>query len=141
MSSPPAPLWALNTLRAVAEGLYGRGNVLLTGDRAEKVRSAYYAYWDALGQPSTELHRCMATALYSSEAIRMEFLQPTVAVLMGEMQFIDPVDRTYTSGTDHIEFLPPEVEPAPASDPANEPLTTSSDALRRPKAVWHPWTA
>ncbi|PLC42720.1 hypothetical protein C0Q88_12320 [Ralstonia pickettii] len=110
---------------------------MLTGDRAEKVRSAYYAYWDALGQPSTELHRCMATALYFVEAIRMEFVQPTVAVLMGEVQFIDPVDSAYTSDADHFEFLPQEVGLAHAGDSPDGESRPPSASGRSVHAVRH----
>ena len=116
VSSPSPPSWALSILRDVAEGLYGKGNVLLTGEQADKVRAAYYAYWAALGQPDSEVHRCMATALYSAETIRIEFVQPTVAVLVGEVGFIDPVDNIHTSGSGHFEFLSKEFGLAPAGD-------------------------
>ena len=116
MSPSPPPSWALNILRDVAGGFYGRGNVLLADDQADKVRAAYYAYWDALGQPDSEVHRCLATALFSAETIRIEFVQPTVAVMIGEVGLIDPVDKICTSGSGHCEFLPKEVVLAHAGD-------------------------
>lgn len=116
MSSSPPPSWALNILREVAEGLYGRGNVVLTGEQADKIRAAYYAYWTALGQPNSEVHRCMATALFHAEVVRLEFVQPTVAVMIGEVGFIDPMDSIYTSGCGHFEFLPKDYGLARAGD-------------------------
>jgi hypothetical protein len=106
----------MNTLRDVAEGLYGRGNILLTGEQADTVRAAYYAYWTWLGQPDCEIHKCLATALYSAESIRIEFVQPTVAVLIGELDFIEPVGRSCTPAPGHLEFLPKEYELAHAAD-------------------------
>lgn len=116
MSSSSPPSWAFNILREVAEGLYGRGNVVLTGEQADKVRAAYYAYWTALDQPNDEVHQCLATALFQAEVIRLEFVQPTVAVLIGEVGFIDPMDSIYTSGCGHFEFLPKEYGLARAGD-------------------------
>lgn len=116
MSSSSPPSWALNILREVAEGLYGRGNVVLAGEQADKVRAAYYAYWTALGQPNDEVHQCLATALFQAEVIRLEFVQPTVAGLIGKVGFIDPMDSIYTSGWGHLEFLPKEYGLARAGD-------------------------
>ena len=90
MSASPASSWAVNILRVLAEGSYGEGGVLLTGEQAENVRAAYYAYWSALGQPHSDLHRSLAIALYSSETIRIGAVQPAIAVLPGEAGLLGP---------------------------------------------------